>query len=124
MKKVVLEMDYQYWTNDEARDSEFGDLFEYVQLPMSKVKLEYIRDELIDKDFRTVYFKKLAYTSDFSKVKYNIKTKLTKEYRDYDISAVKVCDANGPYMGRGFFTGRIIMITNVISWFRSGLKMI
>ena len=70
---------------------------------MSKVKLEYIRDELIDKDFRTVYFKKLAYTSDFSEVKYNIKTKLTKEYRDYDISAVKVCDANGPYMGRGFF---------------------
>ena len=124
MKKVVLEMDYQYWTNDEARDSEFGDLFEYVQLPMSKVKLEYIRDELIDKDFRTVYFKKLAYTSDFSEVKYNIKTKLTKEYRDYDISAVKVCDANGPYMGRGFFTGRIIMITNVISGFRSGLKMI
>ena len=78
VKKVVLEMDYQYWTNDEARDSEFGDLFEYVQLPMSKVKLEYIRDELIDKDFRTVYFKKLAYTSDFSEVKYNIKTKLTK----------------------------------------------
>ena len=50
VKKVVLEMDYQYWTNDEARDSEFGDLFEYVQLPMSKVKLEYIRDELIDKE--------------------------------------------------------------------------
>lgn len=103
VKKVVLEMDYQYWTNDETRDSEFGDLFEYIQLPMSKVKLEYIGNELMDKDFRTVYFKKLAYTSDFGEVGNNIKTKLTKEYRNYDISAVKVCDANGPYMGRGFF---------------------
>lgn len=103
VKKVVLEMDYQYWTNDEARDSEFGDLFEYIQLPMSDVKLEYIRNELMDKDFRTLYFKKLAYTSDFGEVRDNIKTKLTKAYRDYDFSAVKVMDANGPYMGRGFF---------------------
>ena len=124
MKKVVLEMDYQYWTNDEARDSEFGDLFEYVQLPMSKVKLEYIRDELIDKDFRTVYFKKLAYTSDFSKVKYNIKTKLTKEYRDSISVRLRFVMLMDHIWAEAFFTGRIIMITNVISWFRSGLKMI
>lgn len=103
VKKVVLEMDYQYWINDEARDSEFGDLFEYVQLPMSKVKLEYIGNELFTKDFRTVYFKKLAYTDDFGSVGNNIKTKLSKAYRNYDMEAVEVRDADGPYIGRGFF---------------------
>ncbi len=103
VKKVVLEMDYQYWLNDEARDSEFGDLFEYIQLPMSKVKLEYISNELINKDFRTVYFKKLSYTDNFSAVGSNIKNKLSKAYWDYDMDAVEVRDAEGPYVGRGFF---------------------
>lgn len=103
VKKVILEMDYQYWTNDEARDSDFGDLFIYVQMPWSRTKLEYIGNELLDKDFRTVFFKKLAYTSDFGSVPNIIKTKTTKEYRSYSMDAVEVHDAGGPYVGRGFF---------------------
>ena len=108
IKKVILEMDYQYWINDDARDSEFGDLFEYVQLPMSKAKLEYITNELLKKDFRTVYFKKIAYTYDFSKIKDNISVKLSKAYWDYDIKAAEIHDADGPYKGRGFFYREVV----------------
>lgn len=41
--------------------------------------------------------------SDFSGIKSNIKLKMSKAYRDYDISAVIDKDAYGEYKGKGFY---------------------
>ncbi len=101
VKKVILDIDYQYWCN--FKDREFGDVFIYTQLPMSGVKLEYIKDNLLSKDFRTTFSKRWAYVSSPDAIASNIKNKLTSAYWNYDFESVEVHDAGGPYVGRGYF---------------------
>lgn len=103
VKKIILELDYQYWDKNTKRDSDFGDLFVYGQLPFSEVKLEYIANELMDKDFRTVYFKKYAFAKKSKDIWQNIEIKKTDDYKNYDISAATGLETEGPYQGRGFF---------------------
>lgn len=98
---VVLDLDYQYWCNFVER--EFGDTFIYSQMKWSPVKLEYVADNLLDKDFRTLFMKRWAWVSSKDEIVENLKTKLSAPYWRYDISAVKVRDAGGPYEGRGYF---------------------
>lgn len=98
---VVLDLDYQYWCDFTER--EFGDTFIYFQLEWSPVKLEYVVDNLLVKDFRTLFMKRWAWVSSAGEMAENIRTKLSAPYWRYDISAVKVQDAGGPYVGRGYF---------------------
>ena len=55
------------------------------------------------KSFRTTFVNKNSWVSDFSGIKSNIKLKMSKAYRDYDISAVIDKDAYGEYKGKGFY---------------------
>lgn len=101
IKTVIYDLDYQYWCNYPER--EFEDCFIYTWLPFSRVKLKYIADNLVNKDFRTTYSKRWAYELSPEVVKNNLSVKRTKAYRDYSIDAVEIHDAGGPYSGKGFF---------------------
>lgn len=102
VKKVILDLDYQYWYKLARND--FADTFIYEQLTDNKTKFEYAYQNLLDKDFR-VFFARYAYFIDnYNKIESNIKTKLSKAYKECSIDAV--VDPNsygGQYQGRGFF---------------------
>ena len=103
IRKVILEMDYQFWVKDNKRDYDFGNLKVYQQLPMSKVKLEYVAKELLNKDFRTVIYKENAFAGNLSQVRKNLRIKASEAYQNYEISAAEGIETEGTYMGRGFF---------------------
>ena len=73
VKRVIYDLDYQYWCNYAER--EFEDCFIYTWLPFSKVKIKYITDNLLTKDFRTVYSKRWAYETSPSAIMNNLKVK-------------------------------------------------
>lgn len=101
VKTVIMDLDYQYWF--KLGDNDFADTFIYSYMEPSSVKLEYFRDNLINKDFRLSFVEWARYSAQYSRIKKNVATKQTDEYQDYDISAAEVGDANGPYVDKGFF---------------------
>ena len=101
VKRVIYDLDYQYWCNYAER--EFEDCFIYTWLPFSNVKLKYIADNLLTKDFRTVYSKRWAYEISPSAIMNNLKVKSSAAYRNYSMDAVEIHDAGGPYAAKGFF---------------------
>lgn len=103
VKKIILELDYQYWDKNQSLDADFGDLLVYGQLPFSTVKLEYIANELMNKDFRTIYFRKYAFAKDWKTIKKYISVKQSDEYKNYQIEGAVGLDTEGPYQGLGFF---------------------
>ncbi len=103
VKKIILELDYQYWDKNQKRDSDFGDLLVYNQLPFSGLKLEYIVNELMTKDFRTLYFRKYAFAKNWKTIKKYVAMKNTDGYKNYQIEGVAGIDTEGPYQGLGFF---------------------
>ena len=91
VKRVIYDLDYQYWCNYAER--EFEDCFIYTWLPFSNVKLKYIADNLLTKDFRTVYSKRWAYEISPSAIMNNLKVKSSAAYRNYSMDAVEIHDA-------------------------------
>ena len=67
IKKVILEMDYQYWCN--YKGGEFIETAVYSHLPLSTRKIDFIWNNLLDKDFRTTFVNKNSWVSDFSGIK-------------------------------------------------------
>lgn len=103
VKRVIYDLDYQYWCNYAER--EFEDCFIYTWLPFSNVKLKYIADNLLTKDFRTVYSKRWAYETSPSSIMNNLKVKSSAAYRNYSMDAVEIHDAGGPYVAKDFSIG-------------------
>lgn len=102
IRTVIFDLDYQYWCDYPERA--FGDCFIYTWLPMDVVKASYVYDNLWEKDFRTTYSKRWAWVISSDEIKKNIETKKSAAYKNYDIEAVEVRDAGGPYVGKGFFS--------------------
>ena len=103
VKKIILELDYQYWNKNLKRDSDFGDLLVYGQLPFTSLKMEYIVSQLMDKDFRTIYFRRYAFARNWKTAKKYMAIKKTDEYKNFQIEGVAGIDTEGPYQGLGFF---------------------
>lgn len=103
VKKIILELDYQYWDKNQKLDSDFGDLLVYGQLPFSSLKMQYIANELMDKDFRTIYFRKYAFAKKWSTVKKYVAIKQTDAYKNFQIEGAAGLETEGPYQGLGFF---------------------
>ena len=103
VKKIILELDYQYWNKNLKRDSDFGDLLVYGQLPFTSLKMEYIVNQLMDKDFRTIYFRRYAFAKNWKTAKKYMAIKKTDEYKNFQIEGVAGIDTEGPYQGLGFF---------------------
>lgn len=102
VKRVILDLDYQYW--NDYKENVFGSTFIYNQLTPSLVKLDYLKSYLLDKDFRISLTRWANSTDYWSDVKSNVKNKLTADYFNYSINAVKDGDAGGPYTGQGFYS--------------------
>lgn len=103
VKKIILELDYQYWNKNLKRDSDFGDLLVYGQLPFTSLKMEYIVSQLMDKDFRTIYFRRYAFARNWKTAKKYMAIKKTDEYKNFQIEGVAGIETEGPYQGLGFF---------------------
>ena len=124
VKRVIYDLDYQYWCNYAER--EFEDCFIYTWLPFSNVKLKYIADNLLTKDFRTVYSKRWAYEISPSAIMNNLKVKSSAAYRNYSMDAVEIHDAGGPYAAKGFFYRDMkmdsLVPSDIVAWDESGIS--
>ena len=124
VKRVIYDLDYQYWCNYAER--EFEDCFTYTWLPFSNVKLKYIADNLLTKDFRTVYSKRWAYEISPSAIMNNLKVKSSAAYRNYSMDAVEIHDAGGPYAAKGFFYRDMkmdsLVPSDIVAWDESGIS--
>ena len=100
VKKIILELDYQYWNKNLKRDSDFGDLLVYGQLPFTSLKMEYIVSQLMDKDFRTIYFRRYAFARNWKTAKKYMAIKKTDEYKNFQIEGVAGIDTEGQYQDR------------------------
>lgn len=101
VKTVILDIDYQYWYG--LKTNNFASAFIYDQLSLSPVKVQYFIDNLLDEDFRVALTRWAGYTYLLKNEKNNLKTKLSKDYFDYNIDCVDNRDGGGPYVGKGFF---------------------
>lgn len=102
VKTVILDMDYQYWYNLVKND--FSDSFIYYQLEPSQVKMEYFFSNLLKKDFRIPFSRWTNYISDFNGIKEKVSLKQTDAYRNYEVGGAVISGADGPYVGKGFFS--------------------
>jgi len=101
IKQVILELDYQYWSNYPER--QFSDRFIYAKMPMSKAKLDYVKDNLLDKDFRTTFSNRMAYTFSPTDISYNLGLKLSGAYWNYEEEGMDRRADSGPYLGKGYY---------------------
>ena len=103
IKTLIFDVDYQYWMEPQA-EGYFQEPFIYNQLSWSSpVKWKYMAENMLNLDVRNAFTKRNVYLCTPSSVKTNISQKRSQEYKDADIYSIEVPDANGPYIGKGFF---------------------
>jgi hypothetical protein len=103
VKRVVLDVDYQYWLNPQL-EGYFAEPFIYNQLSWtSPVKWQYVMDNMDVLDVRNAFTKRNVYLCTWNGATTNIKFKNSDTYKNNNISELTVSDANGPYVGKGFF---------------------
>ena len=104
IKTVILDIDYQYWMNPQG-EGYFQEPFIYNQLEWSSpVKWQYMVQNMFKLDIRNAFTKKNVYLCTPGSVAVNVKQKNSEAYKNADIYSLDVADANGPYMGKGFFS--------------------
>lgn len=103
IKTVILDVDYQYWYSVQIED-EFSSSFIFNKMSwLSKTKYEYLIDNMNTLDFRNTFTDRLSYDISRTAIAQNVSLKLTDDYRNYSINGALVKDADGPYVGKGFF---------------------
>lgn len=103
IKTLIFDVDYQYWMEPQA-EGYFQEPFIYNQLSWSSpVKWKYMAENMLNLDVRNAFTKRNVYLCTPSSVKTNISQKRSQEYKNADIYSIEVPDANGPYIGKGFF---------------------
>lgn len=104
IKTVIFDIDYQYWMEPQG-EGYFQEPFIYNQFEWkSPVKWQYMVQNMFNLDIRNALTKRNVYLCTPSAVVTNVKQKLSQEYKDADIYSLDVSDANGPYIGKGFFS--------------------
>ena len=103
VKRVIFEADYQYWFGDQY-EGFATETFIYNQLSWSSpYKWQYMFDNKDHLEFRNALSKRSVYKYDMNFVIHNVKNKQTDDYKKANIYSLNVPDAQGPYVGRGFF---------------------
>lgn len=104
VKKVILDVDYQYWFEPQ-KEGYSNESFIYSQLSWtSPIKWQYLLENMDNLDVRYAFTKRLSYLCTPNGLITNIKHKNSQDYKDINIYNLEVADANGPYMGKGFFS--------------------
>lgn len=121
-KQIVYELDPGYWVNKENEKGDFARLF--WEMPMSSVKLEYFADKMLNADFRTVLCPWFDYRSQAANALSTIKTKLSKEYREYGTSTFQ--NAFQRYCEGGFIDKQRVQMKKApsppLKWDKSSIQ--
>lgn len=103
VKRVILDVDYQYWVNPQG-DGYFREPFIYNQMSWtSPVKWQYLFENMDAMDVRNAFSNRITYLCTWKNMKSNIEFKNSDTYKNHDIYGIDVPDADGPYVGKGFF---------------------
>lgn len=103
VKRVILDVDYQFWVNPQG-EGFFREPFIFNQMSWtSPTKWKYIFDNMDVLDVRSAFTCRNSYQFGLSNTISNIKFKNSQTYKTKDIYGITVKDANGPYVGKGFF---------------------
>lgn len=103
IKTVILDVDYQYWFADQP---EYNNISTAIMGRLNwadKPRQEYLIDSMGALDYRDIFTNRVSYTLNPQEIKQNIVMKSSDEYKNYSIEGAIIKDADGPYMGKGFF---------------------
>jgi hypothetical protein len=104
IKTVILDVDYQYWF---AVQKEYSSTATFIYNKLSwtdKTKYEYLLDNHSNIDYRDLFTNRISYTHNLGEISKNLKLKASDEYKNYSIEGAIIRDADGPYVGKGFFS--------------------
>jgi len=83
-KRVIYELDPQYWINPDTENENYG--LVYNSMSWSLVKLEYFNAKILGTDFRGVLFPWFYYRDQYSSVKNNFTIKNGHDYKTCEAS--------------------------------------
>lgn len=100
---VILDIDYQYYFNP-PKEGFYTEPFIQCQMGWdSYVKWQYIYDNMKYMDIRNVFTRSLVCNYEPKVVKKNVKQKLSKSYKEADISSLDEKGSGSKYVDRGYF---------------------
>lgn len=103
VKTVIFDVDYQYWMEGQVQH-EFTTPFIFNKFKWTdKIKAEYLIDNMSWIDYRQTFSNRLSYTLTMGDAIANLKFKSGEAYKNYTIEGAIIKDADGPYVGDGFF---------------------
>lgn len=82
-KRIIYELDPGYWVVEPNQAVNYDVI--YREIPFSMVKLEYYISKMLSADFRNTLFPWYTYRENYTSIPGIVKTKLSKEYREYGI---------------------------------------
>lgn len=107
VKYIVYDIDTSYWTSFE-NPNYVSDGYVFPHLSSPANKLEYFFRYTIHENFRYTLCRYVLYGSGGLKaLPDNIKSKLTREYYEYDVNSFFKEREKREYQGRGFFAGSV-----------------
>lgn len=118
VKTVIYDVDFYYWIGSQNIGA-FSKDFIYQPMTDMSVKTRYVFDNMDNIDVRNFITNRLSWKVSISNAKKNLAKKTSKAYKENSIEACDVGDdgyvleANGPYIGKGFFS-------RVVSGYRPG----
>ena len=118
IKTVIYDVDFYYWIGTQ-NDKAFSKEFIYQPMKDMSVKTRYVLDNMDNIDIRNFITNRLSWDMSVSSAKKNVAKKTSQAYKENSIEACEVGDdgyvleANGPYVGKGYFS-------RILSGFRPG----
>lgn len=101
-KMVVLDVDYQYFTNVPDTQNTVMSTLVYYNYPWSFRKLQYASEILPQKEYRAALFPWMNSRQNLGNMNGIFWNKRTEAYKNYEPAAVTEIDANDTYRGKGF----------------------
>jgi len=96
---IILDMDFEYLL--KGPNSSLSGSSIYNLYPFSINKMSYFKDKVLGLDYRAAFFPWMDYRDNFSSALSVVKTKMSADYINYSVNAVKM-NANNEYKHNGF----------------------
>ena len=96
---IILDMDFEYLLGGPISSLSGSSI--YNLYPFSLNKLFYFKDKVLGLDYRAAFFPWMDYRDNFSSAFDVVKTKMSSDYINYSVNAVKM-NSNNDYKHNGF----------------------
>ena len=109
IKTVIYDVDFYYWIASQNVEA-FSKDFIYQPMTDMSVKTRYVFDNIDNIDIRNFVTNRLSWDMSMETAKKNVNKKTSKAYKENSIEACDtgddgyVLEANGPYVGKGYFS--------------------